>query len=172
VSLLPSALLSTAQYALPALAAEFYPTEARATGVAWSMGLGRLGGSMGLALFASLPQVSPASGLTVLAVMSLVAAAALAVCRTTRPRSGARIAALVVKSSTGSAATEDRPSSSSALQPQADHWAVRFRAIHSLVPPERQEAIIRHYMTKYGVTRDKAIRSAVEDWDRENHYRT
>jgi AAHS family 4-hydroxybenzoate transporter-like MFS transporter len=40
-------LLNTAQTSLPSLAAAFYPTRGRATGIAWMMGLGRLGGIAG-----------------------------------------------------------------------------------------------------------------------------
>jgi AAHS family 4-hydroxybenzoate transporter-like MFS transporter len=40
-------LLNTAQTSLPSLAAAFYPTRGRATGIAWMMGLGRFGGIAG-----------------------------------------------------------------------------------------------------------------------------
>lgn len=37
-------LMNTAQSSLPALAAAYYPTQGRATGVAWMLGIGRFGG--------------------------------------------------------------------------------------------------------------------------------
>ena len=46
--------MNTAQCSLPALAAAFYPTRGRATGVAWMMGVGRLGGIAGSFLVAEL----------------------------------------------------------------------------------------------------------------------
>ena len=42
---------------LPALAAAFYPTRGRATGVAWMMGIGRLGGIAGSFLVAELARL-------------------------------------------------------------------------------------------------------------------
>ena len=53
--------MNTAQSSLPALAAGFYPTQGRATGVAWMLGLGRFGGIAGSFLVAEL--VAPATGL-------------------------------------------------------------------------------------------------------------
>jgi AAHS family 4-hydroxybenzoate transporter-like MFS transporter len=47
-------LMNTAQSSLPALAATFYPTQGRATGVAWMMGIGRFGGIAGSFLIAEL----------------------------------------------------------------------------------------------------------------------
>ena len=46
--------MNTAQSSLPALAAGFYPTQGRATGVAWMLGLGRFGGIAGSFLVAEL----------------------------------------------------------------------------------------------------------------------
>ena len=46
--------MNTAQASLPALAAAFYPTRGRATGVAWMMGIGRFGGIAGSFLVAEL----------------------------------------------------------------------------------------------------------------------
>lgn len=37
------ALINMPQSSLPALAAAFYPTQGRATGIAWMMGIGRFG---------------------------------------------------------------------------------------------------------------------------------
>nr|WP_211223751.1 MFS transporter [Massilia niastensis] len=47
-------LMNTAQSSLPSLAASFYPTQGRATGVSWMMGFGRLGGIAGSFLVAEL----------------------------------------------------------------------------------------------------------------------
>jgi AAHS family 4-hydroxybenzoate transporter-like MFS transporter len=49
--------MNTAQASLPALAAAFYPTRGRATGVAWMMGVGRLGGIAGSFLVAELARL-------------------------------------------------------------------------------------------------------------------
>lgn len=46
--------MNTAQCSLPSLAAAFYPTQGRATGVSWMMGVGRLGGIAGSFLVAEL----------------------------------------------------------------------------------------------------------------------
>ena len=46
--------MNTAQCSLPSLAASFYPTQGRATGVSWMMGIGRLGGIAGSFLVAEL----------------------------------------------------------------------------------------------------------------------
>lgn len=74
------ALMNTSQSSLPALAASYYPTEGRATGVAWMMGVGRFGGIAGSFLVAELArrQLSFEDVFLVLAVPGLVAAAALA----------------------------------------------------------------------------------------------
>jgi AAHS family 4-hydroxybenzoate transporter-like MFS transporter len=76
---LAGALMNTAQSSLPALAAGFYPTNARATGVSWMLGIGRFGGIAGSLLVAQLGAMQ--AGITtvfaVLAVPGLIAAAAL-----------------------------------------------------------------------------------------------
>ena len=74
-------LMNTAQSSMPALAAEFYPTQGRATGVAWMLGIGRFGGIAGSYLVAELTrrQLDIATIFTVVAVAGLVAAAALVV---------------------------------------------------------------------------------------------
>src|SRR5574337_941025 len=46
--------MNTAQVSMPALAAAFYPTQGRATGVAWMLGIGRFGGIAGSFLVAEL----------------------------------------------------------------------------------------------------------------------
>ncbi len=75
------ALMNTSQSSLPALAAGYYPTEGRATGVAWMMGVGRFGGIAGSFLVAELArrQLAFEDVFAVLAVPALVAAAALAI---------------------------------------------------------------------------------------------
>jgi AAHS family 4-hydroxybenzoate transporter-like MFS transporter len=76
---LGGAFMNTAQSSLPALAASFYPTEGRATGVSWMLGFGRFGGIAGSFLVAELSrrQFTFAGIFTVVAVPGLVAAAAL-----------------------------------------------------------------------------------------------
>ena len=83
-------LMNTAQSSLPALAAGFYPTNARATGVAWMLGIGRFGGIAGSFLVAQLSaqQLSFAGIFAVVAVPGLVAAAALIVKQFAEPDGG------------------------------------------------------------------------------------
>lgn len=73
------ALMNTAQSSLPALAASFYPTNGRATGVAWMLGIGRFGGIAGSFLVAQLTaqQASIGTEFAVVAIPGLIAAAAL-----------------------------------------------------------------------------------------------
>jgi AAHS family 4-hydroxybenzoate transporter-like MFS transporter len=80
VVFLAGVTMNTAQSSLPALAAAFYPTEGRATGVAWMMGIGRFGGIFGSFLIAELSrrELSFATIFAVLAVPGLLAAVALA----------------------------------------------------------------------------------------------
>lgn len=47
-------MMNTAQSSMPALAAMYYPTRGRATGVAWMLGIGRFGGIVGSFLVAEL----------------------------------------------------------------------------------------------------------------------
>ena len=49
-------LINTAQASMPVLAAAFYPTAGRGTGVAWMLGIGRFGGIAGSFLVAELAQ--------------------------------------------------------------------------------------------------------------------
>lgn len=74
-------LMNTAQSSMPALAAAFYPTQGRATGVSWMLGLGRLGGIAGSFLVAELArrQVGLVNLFTVLAIPGLIAALAVSV---------------------------------------------------------------------------------------------
>ncbi|WP_233834126.1 MFS transporter [Paraburkholderia sp. ZP32-5] len=72
-------LVSAAQASLPSLAANFYPTAGRGTGIAWMLGVGRFGGIAGSFLVAELArmQVSLPGIFAVFAGASLIAAAAL-----------------------------------------------------------------------------------------------
>jgi AAHS family 4-hydroxybenzoate transporter-like MFS transporter len=81
VVLVAGTLMNTAQSSLPALAADFYPTAGRATGVAWMLGVGRLGGIAGSFVVAqmSVMQLGFSSILGFLAVPGLLAAAFLLV---------------------------------------------------------------------------------------------
>ncbi|WP_413231129.1 MULTISPECIES: MFS transporter [Methylobacterium] len=72
-------LMNTAQSSLPALAAGFYPTQGRATGVSWMLGLGRFGGIAGSFMVAQLAGLSLPTIFSVVAIPALVAAAALVV---------------------------------------------------------------------------------------------
>ncbi|CAI2458845.1 4-hydroxybenzoate transporter PcaK [Serratia ficaria] len=73
--------MNGAQSSMPALAAGFYPTQGRATGVAWMLGLGRFGGILGAMSGGVLMQVqlSFSTIFTLLAIPALVAALALMV---------------------------------------------------------------------------------------------
>jgi MFS transporter, AAHS family, 4-hydroxybenzoate transporter len=81
VVFLGGAFMNTAQSSLPALAAAFYPTEGRATGVSWMLGFGRFGGIAGSFLVAELSrrQFTFTEIFSVVAVPGLIAAAALVV---------------------------------------------------------------------------------------------
>lgn len=70
-------LLSGAQATVPAIAAKFYPTEGRATGVAWTLGIGRFGGIAGALVGGTLLQMgwSFATILASLAIPAVIAAA-------------------------------------------------------------------------------------------------
>lgn len=74
-------LMNTAQSSLPALAAAFYPTQGRATGVAWMMGVGRFGGIAGSFMVAELARrhVGFAGIFASVAVAGVLAAIALLV---------------------------------------------------------------------------------------------
>jgi AAHS family 4-hydroxybenzoate transporter-like MFS transporter len=74
-------LMNTAQSSLPALAAGYYPTQGRATGVAWMLGVGRFGGIAGSFLVAELTrrQLAFSQVFMVVAAAALVSMAALLV---------------------------------------------------------------------------------------------
>ncbi|UEM07752.1 MFS transporter (plasmid) [Skermanella rosea] len=80
-------LMNTAQSSLPALAAGYYPTNGRATGVAWMLGLGRFGGIAGSFLVAELSrrQMTFSEIFAILAVPGLIAAVALMIKQVAHP---------------------------------------------------------------------------------------
>lgn len=82
-------LMNTSQSSLPALAAGFYPTQGRATGVAWMLGLGRFGGIAGSFLVAELTRRQLTFGgiFIVVAIPGLIAAAALMIKQLAHPES-------------------------------------------------------------------------------------
>src|SRR6476661_3481463 len=89
-------LMNTSQSSLPALAAGFYPTQGRATGVAWMLGLGRFGGIAGSFLVAELArrQLTLSAIFAIVAIPGLIAAAALMVKQLAHPDdTAARVAA-------------------------------------------------------------------------------
>jgi len=79
--------MNTSQSSMPALAAAFYPTKGRATGVAWMLGIGRFGGIAGSFLVAELTvrQLTFSQIFAVMAIPGLIAAGALVVKQATRP---------------------------------------------------------------------------------------
>jgi AAHS family 4-hydroxybenzoate transporter-like MFS transporter len=82
-------LLNTAQASMPALAAGFYPTQGRATGVAWMVGISRFGGIAGSFLIAELTRLEFSFGgiFAVLAIAGGIACTALLVWQAARPLS-------------------------------------------------------------------------------------
>ncbi len=83
-------LMNTAQSSLPSLAAAFYPTEGRATGVAWMMGVGRFGGIAGSLLVAELARrnLGFSQIFAVVAIPGIIAMAALLIKQFTHPHIG------------------------------------------------------------------------------------
>nr|WP_315591992.1 MFS transporter [uncultured Cupriavidus sp.] len=73
--------MNGAQSSMPTLAASFYPTQGRATGVAWMLGIGRFGGITGALLGAELLRLHLGFDMifTLLAVPAFVAAGALVI---------------------------------------------------------------------------------------------
>ncbi|AJW94516.1 sugar (and other) transporter family protein [Burkholderia gladioli] len=88
---LAGVLMNTAQSSLPALAAAFYPTAGRGTGVAWMLGIGRFGGIAGSFLVAELAarHVSFANVFATIAVAGLMSCVALLVKQSVRPQQAA-----------------------------------------------------------------------------------
>ena len=87
---LAGAFMNTAQSSLPALAAAFYPTSGRATGVAWMLGFGRFGGIAGSFLVAELSRrkFGFADIFAVVAIPGLMAAVALLIKQWVHPQDG------------------------------------------------------------------------------------
>ncbi|MFC3532629.1 MFS transporter [Vogesella facilis] len=83
-------IMNTAQSSLPALAAGFYPTQGRATGVSWMLGIGRFGGIAGSFLVAELTRrhLGFDQVFLVLAIPGLIAAAALFIKHRAHPETG------------------------------------------------------------------------------------
>jgi MFS transporter, AAHS family, 4-hydroxybenzoate transporter len=80
-------MMNTSQVSMNALAATFYPTTGRATGVAWMLGIGRFGGVAGSFLVAELSRrnLSFSEIFAVMAIAGLIACAALIVMQSSRP---------------------------------------------------------------------------------------
>ncbi|MCM3011915.1 MFS transporter, partial [Bacillus subtilis] len=80
-------LMNTAQSSMPELAAAFYPTEGRGTGVAWMLGVGRFGGIAGSFLVAELTRrhFSFAGVFATIAVAGVLACVALLIKQMARP---------------------------------------------------------------------------------------
>ncbi|MRS16444.1 aromatic acid/H+ symport family MFS transporter [Enterobacteriaceae bacterium RIT691] len=74
-------IMNGAQSSMPALAAGFYPTQGRATGVAWMLGIGRFGGILGAfsGAFLMQAQLSFETIFGLLAIPALLSAGALMV---------------------------------------------------------------------------------------------
>ena len=87
------ALMNMSQTSLPSLAAAFYPTQGRATGVAWMMGIGRFGGIAGSFLVAELTrrQFNFSEIFTVMAVPGLIAMAALLIKQFAHPENALKV---------------------------------------------------------------------------------
>ncbi|WP_321917986.1 MFS transporter [Paraburkholderia sp. J11-2] len=88
-------LMNTAQSSMPALAAAFYPTQGRGTGVAWMLGIGRFGGIAGSFLVAELTRrhFTFAGIFATVAVAGLIAGAALLIKQAARPQESGSAAA-------------------------------------------------------------------------------
>ena len=84
-------IMNTAQSSMPALAAGYYPTQGRATGVSWMLGIGRFGGIAGSFLVAELArqQLGLPVIFAVVAVPGLIAMAALMVKQIVHPETAA-----------------------------------------------------------------------------------
>lgn len=82
-------LMNTAQSSMPALAAAYYPTQGRATGVAWMLGIARFGGIAGSFLVAEMARqhLELASIFAVIAIPGLIACAAVLIKNAARPQS-------------------------------------------------------------------------------------
>lgn len=87
-------LVNTAQASMPALAAAFYPTAGRGTGVAWMLGVGRFGGIAGSFLVAELSRqrMSLPGIFTVVAMAGAASCVALLLKQMASPRAVADVA--------------------------------------------------------------------------------
>jgi len=85
-------LMNTAQSSMPALAAAFYPTQGRATGVAWMLGIGRFGAIAGSLLVAELARrkLGFSEIFMVIAFPGLIAMAGMLVKQRTHPETKVR----------------------------------------------------------------------------------
>jgi AAHS family 4-hydroxybenzoate transporter-like MFS transporter len=85
-------VMNTAQSSLPALAAAFYPTRGRASGVSWMLGIGRFGGIAGSFLVAELTrrQMGLSEIFLVVAIPAVISAAALMIKQFVHPHAGAQ----------------------------------------------------------------------------------
>ncbi|MDR5775075.1 MFS transporter [Caballeronia sp. LP006] len=85
---LAGVLMNTAQSSMPALAASFYPTQGRGTGVAWMLGIGRFGGIAGSFLVAELTRLHFSFGgiFAVIGVAGLISAVALLIKQAAHPQ--------------------------------------------------------------------------------------
>src|SRR6185437_15589303 len=94
VVFLAGVLMNTAQSSLPALAAAFYPTQGRGTGVAWMLGVGRFGGIAGSFLVAELTRrhFSFSAIFATIAVAGLLSCIALLIKQAARPHVAATTA--------------------------------------------------------------------------------
>ena len=90
VMLVGGTLMNTAQSSLPSLAAAFYPTAGRATGIAWMLGIGRFGGIAGSFLVGELSRrhLDFTSIFTIVAIPGFVAAVALLIKQQVHPERG------------------------------------------------------------------------------------
>ncbi|AET92100.1 major facilitator superfamily [Burkholderia sp. YI23] len=88
VVFLAGVLMNTAQSSMPALAAAFYPTQGRGTGVAWMLGIGRFGGIAGSFLVAELTRLHFTFGgiFATIAVAGIVSAVALLIKQAAHPQ--------------------------------------------------------------------------------------
>jgi MFS transporter, AAHS family, 4-hydroxybenzoate transporter len=88
VVFLAGVLMNTAQSSMPALAAAFYPTQGRGTGVAWMLGIGRFGGIAGSFLVAELTRLHFTFGgiFATIAVAGIVSAVALMIKQAAHPQ--------------------------------------------------------------------------------------
>jgi AAHS family 4-hydroxybenzoate transporter-like MFS transporter len=84
-------LMNTAQSSMPALAAGFYPTQGRATGVSSMLGIGRFGGIVGSFLVAELTRRQLGIGeiFAIVAVAGVVSAVALLIKQMVHPETPA-----------------------------------------------------------------------------------